>query len=178
MQATILIASPQMQDPVFEKTVVLVWHFDENGAIGVVVNRGLDHQLSQVLELDDDIDVPDYEESQIAWGGPVESASGTVVTSGSVTDEEGWSLPSGINITRSQDALIRLLAERAPLILCLGYAGWGPGQLDKEIELGGWLWTDCNASLLFRIPVDERYESALATLGLSAHAFWMPTISD
>ncbi len=167
-----------MQDPFFEKTVVLVWHYDEDGAIGVVVNRGLQHQLADVLELDSEVQVKDYEGSQIGWGGPVESSSGTVITAGKLSEEEGWILPNGINVTRSQDALLRLLEEQAPLLLCLGYAGWGPGQLDKEIELGGWLWTDCDASLLFGVPVEDRYEKAMATLGLSSQAFWMPPISD
>lgn len=178
MQPTLLIASPQMQDPYFERTLVLVWHYDEDGAIGVVINRTLQHSLPDVLELDSDIDLSPYDDVPVAWGGPVESGSGTVVTLAAIKDDEGWNLPNGIGITRSQDALMRLLEEREPIILCLGYAGWGAGQLDKEIELGGWLWTDCDADIVFGVPAEERYDRALATLGLDANAVWMPPISE
>lgn len=178
MQPTLLIASPQMQDPFFERTVVLVWHYDEDGAIGVVVNRTLKHRLPDVLDIEGDVDLSPYAEVPVAWGGPVESGSGTVVTSGGITDEEGWILPNGLGVTRSQDALIRLLTHRAPLMLCLGYAGWGPGQLDREIEMGGWLWTDCDADLVFGVAPEQRYEAALATLGLTTSSVWMPPIAE
>lgn len=178
MQPTLLIAAPNMQDPFFERTVVLVWHYDEDGAIGVVVNRTLNHTLSDVLDVEEEIDLSPYAEVPVAWGGPVESGSGTVVTLARIHDDEGWTLPSGIGVTRSQDALLRLLEQREPVILCLGYAGWGPGQLDREIELGGWLWTDCDADILFGAAPEERYERALATLGLDAKSVWMPPISE
>lgn len=178
MQPTILIASPQMQDPFFERTVVLVWHYDEDGAIGVVVNRTLKHLLPDVLDIEGDIDLSPYAQVPVAWGGPVESGSGTVVTNGRITSDEGWVLPNGLGVTRSQDALVRLLSHQAPLMLCLGYAGWGPGQLDREIELGGWLWTDCDADIVFGVDAVERYDKALATLGLTASTVWMPPISE
>lgn len=178
MQPTMLIAAPNMQDPFFERTVVLVWHYDEDGAIGVVINRTLNHNLPDVLDIEGDIDLSPYAEVPVAWGGPVESGSGTVVTLARIADDEGWTLPDGIGITRSQDALLRLLEHREPVILCLGYAGWGPGQLDREIELGGWLWTDCDADIVFGAPPEERYDRALATLGLDARSVWMPPIAE
>lgn len=178
MPPSILIASPQMKDPFFEGSVVLVWHHEEDGAIGVVVNRTLEHKLPDVLDVDKDIDLSPYAETLVSWGGPVESASGTVVTEGEITEDEGWVLPDGLGVTRSQEALTRLLHHRAPILLCLGYAGWGPGQLDHELELGGWLFTDCAAKLLFEVPVEDRYEKALATLGLTPHTVWMPPISE
>lgn len=178
MQPTLLIASPRTKDPFFEKTVVLVWHHDEQGAIGVVVNRHLQHKLGDVLDVDRGLDLEAHVDVPVAWGGPVESGSGTVVTRGGISDEEGWRLPNGIGVTRSQDALLRLLSDGAPMMLCLGYAGWGPGQLDREIERGGWLWTDCDASIVFETPPEERYDKALASLGLTASMAWLPPISE
>jgi putative transcriptional regulator len=177
MQPCLLIASPQMRDPYFERTVVLVWHHDANGAIGVVVNRVLDHTLAEVLDhveegLDGRSDVP------VVWGGPVESGTGTVVTSGVIRPDEGWVVGRGLSVTRSQDALLRLLREKTPLMLCLGYAGWGPGQLDREIERGGWLWTDCDQSVVFDTPADQRYDRALETLGLTAGMVWMNPVDE
>ena len=71
-----------------------------------------------------------------------------------------------------------LLAEGVPLMLCLGYSGWTAGQLDKEIELGGWLWTDCDPNIVFEVAAEDRYDTALASLGLTANAVWMPPISE
>lgn len=177
MQATLLIASPQMRDRHFERTVVLVWHYDADGAIGVVVNRPVEHRLEDVLEIEGDLDLVSSD-VPVVWGGPVESRSGTVVTRGPLGPNEGIQLPSGIAVTHSQDALVRLLVDRAPLMLCLGYAGWSPGQLDREIELGGWLCTDCDPAIVFDTPPEERYDKALATLGLTPTTVWMLPISE
>ncbi len=177
VRPTILIASPQMKDPSFERTVVLVWHYDEDGAIGVVINRSLRHTIADVLEMESHLDLDTFD-TPVVWGGPVESDSGTVVTGGEISDSEGWILPNGLGVTRSQDALLRLLETGAPTMLCLGYAGWGPGQLERELELGGWLWTDCDAKIIFNTPVEDRYERAIATLGVSEHMVWMHPISE
>ena len=178
MPPTLLIASPQMKDPIFERTVVFVWHHDEDQAIGVVVNRVLEHTLPDVLEMDVPVDLTPYEHTLVGWGGPVDAGSGTVITSGDLLEEEGWILPDGLGVTRSQDALVRLLKRRAPVLLCLGYAGCGRGQLDREIADGGWIWTDVDRSLLFDVPAEERYERALATVGLTSKSLWMHPIQE
>ncbi len=160
--------------------MVLLWHHDEDGAVGLVVNRLLEHALPDVLALDndEDIDLSPYAETMVAWGGPVEGATATVITRGQVKASEGWVLDGGISITRSQDALIRLIRERAELLLTLGYAGWGPGQLDQEIQAGGWLLTDPVPRIIFDEPVDDRYDLALATLGLTQQMVWMQPIDE
>ncbi len=178
MKPTILIASPQMADPFFERTVVLLWHHDDEGAIGVVVNRHLDHAISEVISAEDGVQVIDHRHNRVSWGGPVETTSGTVVTSGSVEEAEGWTLECGINITRSQDALHRLLGAGEPVILCLGYAGWGPGQLDQEIQKGGWLYVDADPKLVFTEDPEHLYELALGALGLKEHQVWMQPIDE
>ena len=176
MQPTLLIASPSMKDPFFERTVILLWHHDEDGAIGVICNKPLDHKVCDILASDEPLD--DYDGAAVTWGGPVEAQSGTVITIGRVERSEGWVLDCGVRITRSQDALERLVRQQAPLMLCLGYAGWGPGQLDDEISNGGWLYTDIRPELLFEVPASERYETALTTLGLSASTVMMHTLAD
>lgn len=178
MQPTFLIASPQMKDPFFEATVVLVWHYDADGAIGVVINRELEHTLPEVLDMTESVDLTPYRNTLVGWGGPVDTNHGTVVTGGTLGEDEGWVLPNGIGVTRSQDALVRLLRHRAPVLLCLGYAGWGEGQLDREIAQGGWIPTDCHPSLIFEVPVEERYDRALATLGLTRTSIWMQPIDE
>lgn len=164
MEPCLLIASPQMRDTFFEETVILLWHHDEDGAIGIVLNRHLDHPLSEVLE---GPPITDYPGASVAWGGPVERSSGTAVLRGEVTDEEGWTLPCKVGITRSEERLRQAIHDRADLMLCLGYAGWGPGQLEREIEDGSWLFTDVSPGLVFDTPPEEIYERALLTLGLT-----------
>lgn len=158
---------------------MLVWHHDDDHAIGVVINRPLRHTLPDVLELEERVDLSFYENNFVGWGGPVDTGVGTVVTSAGVLEEvEGWNLPCGLAVTRSQDALVRLLRRQAPMLLCLGYAGWGAGQLDREIAEGVWLCTDCDRSIVFDVPVEERYDRALATLGLTQTTVWMHPVDE
>lgn len=164
MQPCLLIASPQMSDPFFEQTVVLVWHHDEDGAVGIVINRPLDHPLSDVLE---GPPFKDYEGAIVGWGGPVDRTSGTAIVRGPVSDDDGWELAERIGVTRSEERLRLAIQEQSHLILCLGYAGWGPGQLEQELEQGGWLFTDLSEELIFEAPREELYERALSTLGLT-----------
>jgi putative transcriptional regulator len=167
-----------MKDSFFTKTVVLMWHHDEDGAIGVVVNRPIGHSVKEVLALADQMDLSKYAENPVGWGGPVESASGTVITKGAVTEEEGWPILPNLAVTRSQEALVRLIGEGADLFLALGYAGWGPGQLDRELGEGAWLYTDLDADLVFAEALDKRYERALASLGLTPTTVWMTPIDE
>jgi putative transcriptional regulator len=173
MKPFVLIASPQMKDPFFERTIVLVWHHDDDGAIGVVLNRPMEHFLADVLAVEDDVDLAPYTKTPVGWGGPVEHQSGTVVTRGQIREEEGWTLGGGLAVTRSQETLMELIRRRDPILLCLGYAGWGAGQLDTEISDGGWLYTDPDVALVFDVPADQRYERALASLGLDPKTLWM-----
>src|SRR5687767_6760214 len=99
MQPMFLIASPHKHDPLFDRTVVLVWHHDRDGAVGVVVNRHLKHRLDDVVELDHAAlggpgGLDRYRDVPVAWGGPMEATSGTVVTVGPLSNDEGWVLPN------------------------------------------------------------------------------------
>ena len=178
MNPTLLIASPQLKDPFFQRTVVLLWHHDADGAIGVVINRPLAHALSEVIDLDRSLDLSMYEDGLVSWGGPVEAGTGTVIAGVGLEEEDAWILPDNMSVTRSQEVLVRLVRRRVPLVLCLGYAGWGPNQLDQEFEAGGWLSTDMTRELVFDTPPEERYDRALATLGLTANTVWMTPINE
>ena len=167
MKPHLLIASPVLQDPLFARTVVLVWHYDEQGATGIVVNRPIKTPLSKALNLPVDLDMSYYETTWVSWGGPVEGSMGTAVTRGLIDPSEGIVLGPDVSMTHNEQTLIRLLTERQDLRLCVGYAGWGPGQLDAELAAGGWLYTDINAQLIFDEPSATCYEQALATLGLT-----------
>lgn len=169
----LLVASPQMADPFFERTVVLLWHHDQDGAAGLVINRPMPHTISEVIE-----EAEDYAAAEIIWGGPVEKNRGTVITPNEVSSDSGWYLGHGISVSTSMTTLMDLLDAHAPLLLCLGYAGWGSGQLAKEIDAGSWLFADPSLDILFDTPREALYEVALASIGLSPETVWMTTPAD
>jgi putative transcriptional regulator len=157
-----------MHDAFFERTVVLLWHKDDDGAAGIVINRPLSHALSDVLD-----DVTDYAGAEVLWGGPVDRTRGTVVCQAPVPEDSGWVLRDGLSVTTAMEALRDLIDDQERLLLCLGYTGWGAGQLDQEIETGSWLYTDATDELVFETPRHELYDRALATLGLTPSTVWM-----
>ncbi len=177
MEPGILIASPQMRDPNFEGTVVLLWHHDEGGAMGAVVNRPTTITMGEVLsQLDVKADIPP--ETAVLWGGPVEEGAGFVIFQGEIDPQMGWRPVEGVAVSPSREMLEEVLRRHAPFHLCLGYAGWGPGQLEEEIATGSWLYTDIDRTLLFDLPLEQRYRSALARLGLSPEQVWMTPIDE
>ncbi len=160
----ILIASPQMKDPNFEGTVVLLCQHDGDGALGVIVNRPTPFSIEDVIERMEVEPVPSHDD-QVLWGGPVERGAGFVIFSGQVPEDSGWNLPGGVAVSPSREQLEKLIRSDARYHLCLGYAGWGPGQLEQEIETGSWLYTDVDPGLVLTGEVEGRYESALTNKG-------------
>ena len=173
----LLIASPQMKDPNFGGTLVLLCHQDDQGALGVVINRETSLTVSEVvsqMDVDTDRDL----DEQVLWGGPVEQAAGFVVFPGSVTKENGWSINPGLSVSPSRETLEGVLRGEEPYHLCLGYAGWGPGQLENEISTGSWLYIDVDARIVLEHPVGDRYDLALQQLGVPADQIWMIPIDE
>lgn len=178
MNTGLLIASPQMRDPNFERAVVLLCHHDDDGALGLVVNRLTSLSLADVFrQLEMPVEESD-ERHLVHWGGPVEQGAGLLVFSGQVEEESGWNLPENIAVSTSRERLEDIARAETPFFLCLGYAGWGPGQLEGEIESGSWLYTEIQRALLFKTPVVHRYDLALATLGLSTSQVWMNPVDE
>ncbi len=167
MQPGFIIASPQMRDPNFEHAVVLICEHNDSGAFGLIINRDGPVSIGAVLERMDlgeplDGDAPTW------WGGPVGPGTGFVIWRGPSDADEGWLIGDGVSVSPSADRLRRLVQEKAVFHLCLGYAGWGAGQLDEEIETGSWLYCDMDPDVLFEVPLADRYDRALALLGLTA----------
>ncbi len=156
-----------MQDPNFLRTVVLICQHDENGAVGIVINREGPVGICDVLEkLDIEHESP-YDLP--TWtGGPVRPGTGFVLWRGTVDSDEGWNVGDGVAVSPSVDRLGRLAQEQSPFALALGYAGWSPGQLDREVQTGSWLFVDVDRTIIFDRPLEERYEAALGRLGLTA----------
>lgn len=165
-----------MRDPNFERAVVLLCQYSLEGALGLVINRDGGPSLEVVLEGLSLEAGPDAR-GQTWWGGPVDRNTGFVIWRGRVSDDEGWSLGE-IAVSPSMERLHQLVASGTPFHLCLGYAGWAPRQLDEEIAQGSWLYADIDPSLVFDTPLPDRYDSALALLGLKADSVWMLPVNE
>lgn len=170
-----------MRDPNFAGTVVLLWHYADDGAMGVVINRSMAIAIGEVgrqLSIEEgDIAMPELPD-RVLWGGPVEPGAGFLLFKGEIPEEEGWNVENKIAVTTSQERLEHLLRSGGEYRLCLGYAGWAPGQLDHEIEIGSWLYTEPKAAIVFDEEIDDRYDLALASLGLLASEVWMTPIDE
>lgn len=174
MESGFLLASPQLRDPNFQRTVVLLVQHDAKGALGLVVNRESTVRLGDVVEALDAL-APIRANQALLWGGPVERNVGFVIFRG--VSPEGWQVGE-IGISASSTRLAELATGSQPFHLCLGYAGWGPGQLDREVEDGSWVSVDSGADLLFDVPVRDRYDLAMARNGLNADLLWMHPVHE
>lgn len=171
-----------MRDTYFERTLVLLCQHDEKGAMGVVINREHSTTIDEVIETlsEEHPTVRPGGKTDLLtwWGGPVDQTTGFVLWPGTVNDDEGWNVAENVAVSPSLERLVELLEKDAHFRICLGYAGWGAGQLEDEIRCGAWLVVDVNAKVVFDTPLEDRYDMALASLGLSAHTIWMQPIDE
>ena len=164
----LLVAMPDLADPNFRRTVVLLVHNDADGTIGLVLNRTTDLSAADLCET---LDVEWRGDSDwtVSWGGPVQPNTGWVVAG----DEALGGLPEatrfaeGLWFAGSLDAL-RCVASRPPsqLRLFLGYAGWGPGQLEGEIAAGAWVIAPLDPRAIFETSEEDLWAHAWRLLGI------------
>jgi len=161
---SLLLSMPQLQDPNFAKTVVLLCEYNPDGAFGVVLNRPTDMSASSMVRLDPPVtagnDMPLY------IGGPVEPQRGWILL-GEEPDTEFKTIRDGLYLSTSPTLLRHVLEARpAPRARVLaGYAGWGPGQLDEELAQSAWLMSDIELDLVFDISASAMWETAIRRLG-------------
>ena len=166
----LLIAMPNLSDPNFWQSVVLLGvHSDQEGAFGLIVNRSLDVDLSEILEELGEGTLPGDLPAVYA-GGPVQPSHGFVLFERGdveVTEDE-IAISDSIVVSGSTETLSRLTRESAGrrFFLLLGYSGWYPGQLEKEIEENSWVVAPLDTSILFDVPVEDRWAAALRSIGL------------
>ncbi|MBH1987525.1 MAG: YqgE/AlgH family protein [Burkholderiales bacterium] len=168
-----LIAMPNMRDDNFAGTVVYLCEHNDNGALGLVINRPTDINLKGLFEkVDLSLDRPDLAGAPVYFGGPVQTERGFVLHE-SLGDDGGHyssslKIAGGLEMTTSRDVLEALSNGAGPrrIFVTLGYAGWGAGQLEDEISRNGWLTVQARADVIFETPVEQRYDKALSLLGV------------
>ena len=157
---------PQMSDPNFARSVVLLCEYTDKGAFGLVVNRQMSDPAWTLIKTDPPIKVDP--ELKLWVGGPVEPQRTWVLMAEShgLEDEEATICP-GVLISSSPQLALQLLksppSSRARVLV--GYAGWGPGQLEQEIAASGWLTMAVDPVLIFNTPPEQMWEMALKRLG-------------
>ncbi len=169
LDGQLLIAMPGMMDPRFEHTVIYVCAHSEEGAMGLVVNKLVDHiTFPDLLEqLGIDSGVGD-DRIQVHFGGPVEESRGFVLHSVDYLQDSSMPVDEHMALTASIDVLKAISLGNGPrhCLLALGYAGWAPGQLDSEIQANGWLHLESDNELVFGADQDTKWSRAVAKLGI------------
>ena len=165
----LLIASPSLNDPNFHQTVTYICENDDTGSFGLIINRPMETNISEVLNqltLDPPNELGNF---PVLQGGPVGLERGFVL------HKEGeWENTSKINqdvsITTSKDILLSMASGKglSKSLLILGYAGWGSGQLEQELQTNSWINVPANQDILFSVPYKKRWDEAINLLGIDA----------
>lgn len=168
LSGKILIAMPGMGDPRFEKSVVLLCSHSAEGALGLIVNKPMpDLGFPALLDQIGIATGPAVREVPVHFGGPVEPGRGFVLHGADWRAGAGtMEVPGGLAMTATQEVLVALAQGQGPAqaLLALGYAGWGPGQLESEIARNDWLTSDAAADLIFARDNAAKWSGALARM--------------
>ena len=159
-----LLAMPQVMDPFFHKSVVLLVRHEDEGSFGFIVNRPTELKISDIL---DDLEVPwrEDDESCAYFGGPVSWEMGTLVIR---DDDAEDGVAAGVALTQSASDLQRLVdLPNDSFRLYLGYAGWGEGQLEQEIVRNDWLIAPVSSELIFANDPDDVWRAAVESVGIN-----------
>ncbi len=164
-----LIAMPNLCDPNFFHTVTYICMHNEEGAMGIVINRPMDVDLGDVLEhMEIEADDPRANRLPIFEGGPVQRERGFVIHQPAGQWDAMLTISEDLGITTSRDILNAIANGRGPnkVLIALGYAGWGAGQLEQEMAENAWLSTPADQHIIFNTPPEQRWQAAASRLGV------------
>jgi putative transcriptional regulator len=168
LQGQLLIAMPSLQDSYFTHAVTYLCEHNDQGAMGLVVNQPAELNLDQLLRQVEIEPADDLPLQTVFRGGPVQPEHGFVLH----TSEHHWTgtrpIADSLALTTSRDILADMAVGRGPLqaLVALGYAGWGPGQLESELAENAWLVVPASPSILFSLPPDQRWDAAAQLMGI------------
>lgn len=172
LQDHFLIAMPAMGDPNFNETVTYVCKHDEEGALGIIINRPTEMLLKEVFQ---QLSLEPVEERfadlPVLSGGPVQRDRGFVLHRSGEAYDSTLDTGAGIKVTVSQDILSAIARGEGPdpVLVALGYAGWDSGQLEAELAANAWLSVSADHKVLFETPFEQRWRAAAGLLGVDIH---------
>jgi len=164
-----LIAMPNLEDPNFEHTVAYVCEHNEQGAMGIIINRPMKTQLGEILmHMGIESSLTDINHQAVYEGGPVQSERGFVIHFPAGQWESSLTISENIAVATSTDILTAMANNQGPenALVALGYAGWSAGQLEDEILDNTWLHGPASSDILFHLPSEQRWAAAAALLGV------------
>lgn len=163
-----LIAMPSQAGTYFGDTLTYICEHGENGAMGLMINRPTDIPVSELVEQSGLMGAPELAKVPILNGGPVANEQGFVLHSDDGDFPASVSLGNGLKITTAREVLEAIAANRGPCnyLVALGYAGWGPKQLEGELQDNAWLACPADREILFDVPFEQRMQRVAASLGI------------
>jgi len=172
LQQQLLIAMPSMADPNFSRSVTLLCQHNEEGAIGITVNRQSGFTLGELLfQLNISCEIQEISSVIVLEGGPVSPDHGFVVHTSVDGFDSSIRINDDIMVTTSRDILSAIAAGNGPqkYLVALGYAGWGDGQLEWEMRQNAWLSVPADKNILFESALQNRWEKAIGKLGINVN---------
>jgi len=170
LDGKLLIAMPGMGDPRFDKSLIYICAHSEDGAMGLIINKpAVDLQFSDLLEQLKITSAQSYRPIEVHFGGPVEHGRGFVLHSKDyIAEDSTLEVNDEFGMTATLDILEDISQGHGPnaCLLALGYAGWGPGQLEEEIRENGWLTCDADAALIFSPNNQDKWHDAIVSIGI------------
>jgi len=169
LQHHFLIAMPALADSFFYRSVVYICEHDEQGAMGIIINRPTHVMLTELLT---HLEVDNHEKQPLTmpvlFGGPVQKGQGMVIHNSHSPWKTSLQLSDDLFLTTSTDILATIGSQRGPKksLITLGYSGWGAGQLEQEIAENSWLTVSANNTILFDTPAEKRWHAAAELLGV------------
>lgn len=165
-----LIAMPTLEDPYFANALVYICEHNENGALGIIVNRPIDLDLAGLFEkIEIKLENDHVAKLPVYFGGPVQLDRGFVLHRPVGFWQSTLSVNGDVGLTSSRDVLQAVAGGQhsTDILVSLGYSGWEAGQLEDEIGQNSWLTVPAQASILFDLPPEERLPAAMQKLGIS-----------
>ena len=170
LDGKLLIAMPGMGDPRFDKSLIYMCAHSEDGAMGLIINKpAADLEFTDLLEQLQITPAQSFRPIEVHFGGPVEHGRGFVLHSKDyIAEDSTLEVNDEFGMTATLDILEDISQGNGPnaCILALGYAGWGPGQLEDEIRSNGWLTCDADAALIFSANNQDKWREAIVSLGI------------
>ncbi len=164
-----LIAMPSLMDPNFARSVTLICEHSVEGAMGIVINRRTDLHLRDVLEQLGIESAKTFNiDASVYLGGPVQNNRGFVLHEPIGAWESTLMVTETLGVSTSRDILEAIAQNRGPkkFLVALGYAGWGAGQLEREITQNSWLSGPASNAVLFDVPLEQRWKAAAQLVGV------------
>lgn len=165
-----LIAMPAMTDPYFSRSLVYVCEHNEQGALGIIVNRPIDMTLASLFEkIDLPLEAEGFADLPVYFGGPVQTDRGFVLHRPLGHWQSSLRVTAEVGLTSSRDVLTSVGSAGDPneVLVTLGYAGWDAGQLESELGDNAWLTVEADPDILFTLPYEERLGAAMQKLGFN-----------